>query len=635
MSPRQLFLLFLGAMPAMTHAATRPEQANGATSDVTRICMTEWHGFRDSSEADLCRRFGLYEELGVDTIRIGAEWLGREPMVNALKAHPFRIKLILSVLWMTHEYKAKYPDGRTIDERGRPDKHLGPWSPAFGETTRQAGRRHLATLREAGLADRVDEVVVDLGPACEGIYPANWTLQRTGEETYWCYSDRAQADFRAAMQAKYPDLDAANAAWGLTGEQRFPNWDAVAVPKPRTEWARGAFWQDMLTWYRDAKRRMCLKRIEQTQALAREYLKPEARCIVYLPGHAYSQADWDRAVREASGPPSIRLMMDNDWLMKTAIEKGCVLQYTGVENVTEVRRIVSKLKAAGSDAYRTMWGENAGSEQWGRHPGWLAEVITSCELRGVDFTWCKWLFEKDGVTPNETFRAFAHSVRMIRQFYDADERLPPLLPDSAAKQVKPGHWALQCVADTRLLENHPDAIKGNDPQIAAVGAGNRQRILLRFPLELLPAGSRVRSARLSLRRYRSPRRSSESVTLSVYQVAEPWSEIGANWNEALPGKAWHRPGGTASDAKARGPGEGAAREPWAQVKVGSRSADGDVVSWDVTELVRSRRSGGNFGMLIAVDDQSKANIPFASRKHLDPAMRPVLEIEVAGAQKGE
>ena len=69
----------------------------------------------------------------------------------------------------------------------------------------------------------------------------------------------------------------------------------------------------MLIWYRDAKRRMMLSRIEQTQRLVKESLGKNVKCIVYLPGHAYSQADWDRAVREASGPSSIRLMMDNDW----------------------------------------------------------------------------------------------------------------------------------------------------------------------------------------------------------------------------------------------------------------------------------------------------------------------------------
>ncbi len=382
-------------------------------SNITRVCITEWPGYYAGPEADFRKRFALYEQCAVDTIRVENGWLDRPAMVSALKDTHFRIKLILYVLSMPNDYVSQFPAERMVDENGATDRHLGPWSRGLGELTLRTGRAQIDKLKAAGLADRVDDVVVDLGPAGEGIYPANWTLNRKGEEAFWCYSGPAQESFRSSMKWKYPSVEAANAAWALAGGDRFKAWEDVAIPKPRTAWARGTFWNDVLTWYRDSKRRMMLSRIEQTQQLVRESIGQKVKCIVYLPGYAYSQADWDGAVREASGPASIRLMMDNDWLMTTAVAKGCVLQYTGAENATEVGNIVRKLRTAGSDAYATMWAENAGVEAIGRDPEHLAEVITNNGLRGIDYTWSNWLFEKDGVTPTETFGKFASAVRTI------------------------------------------------------------------------------------------------------------------------------------------------------------------------------------------------------------------------------
>jgi hypothetical protein len=49
----------------------------------------------------------------------------------------------------------------------------------------------------------------------------------------------------------------------------------------------------------------------------------------------------------------------------------------------------------------------------------LADVITKYNLRGVDFTWGKWLFEeKDGVTPTPVFDEFRKTVEKIREHYE-------------------------------------------------------------------------------------------------------------------------------------------------------------------------------------------------------------------------
>jgi hypothetical protein len=589
----------------------------------TRICVTE--RFYDSPERDIRKRFAIYRALGVDTIRVETGWLDHPALVRALRESPFRIKIILYVLGIPPEYAGRYPFERMVDEHGVADWHLGPWSAARAETTLRTGRAEMERLKAAGLADRVDEVVADLGPAGEGIYPANWTVNdRAGEEAYWCYSAGAQQSFREAMRAKYGRVEAAGAAWG----RRFDSWESVAIPPPRTDWARGAFWADVLTWYRDSKRRMMLERIEQTQALARQYLGARARCIVYLPGWAYTQEDWDAAVREASGPASIRLMMDNDWLMRTAVAKGCVLQYTGVENVREVRNIVRKLKAAGSDAYAQMWGENAGIESSGRNPVWLAQVITGCGLRGIDYTWSSWLFERDGATPTATMPRFAYALRMIRAFYSSGRRLAPYLPAEVSRQTAPGRWTLQCVAATRLMGSFPDEIKGDDPEIAAVEGPQTQRMLLRFPMELLPAGCRIRSARLTMRRFRDYGDDRAAAPLAVYRVTQAWESMDATWRDAEAGVRWRRPGGSAADSRGRAYERARALAPWSSATAAPFGRMGDAVEWDVTSLCRSLASGPNHGMMIVVDGTQGANKSFASPAHPDPEMRPALYVEI-------
>ena len=346
----KLALFFLLALAAIALAAPAPQP--------TRLCVTEHMAFYNDPADAVKQRFDLYEQLGVEVLRLHSD-IPDCPLMQELARRDFKLKIILYVLGMPREWMAEHPGNAMVDDRGVADWHLGPWSPDFERVVNEAAVRQLELLKSQGLLDKVEELVADLGPAGEGIYPANWTLAREGLEAFWCYSETAQADFRRAMEAKYASVEAANNAWGLAGELAFPTWGAVAIPQPGTEWAKGVFWNDMLTWYRDSKRRLMTYQVDNTLRLAKEYLGPEGRVIVYLPGEAYTQQDWDEAVATASGKVRIRLMTDNDWLMDYALEHDCVLQYTGAENAAEVGRIVAKLKARDSDAYKLMWAENA------------------------------------------------------------------------------------------------------------------------------------------------------------------------------------------------------------------------------------------------------------------------------------
>lgn len=593
-----------------------------------RICVTEQAAYYADPPKKVRTRLELYEDLGVEVLRVQTGW-EQGALIDELKQTDLRIKLILYVLGVPHGYSEAHPGEAMVDQHGVADWHLGPWHSEFQSLVTASAEAQMARLRERGILDRIDEVCADLGPAAEGIYPANWTLGREGEEAFWCYSLTAEADFRRAMREQYGTIDAANEAWRLEGERRFDEWANVAIPQPGTEWARGPFWNDMLTWYRDSKRRMMERQIDNTLRVTQEYLGDRAEVIVYLPGYAYSQAEWDAAVATASGSPSIRLMMDNDWLMELALEKGCTLQYTGVENAGEVARIHRKLRALGHEDCRIMWGENAGVESSGRDPLWLAEVIAGFGLRGIDYTWSNWLFEEDRVTPSATYPLFVQAVDALRLYGRTGE-----VPDSSlsrpgeAREVAEGTYELTASADTRLMGSYPEHVKGWDPEIAVVEGGQSQRMLLRFPVELLPEAGTVASAELTMRG-NIDYGDEAPAEIHIYRIAEAWQERGATWLDRTLREAWQTPGGDAVGCNLRMPGAVGAPEPYASASV-ARLTPGGTVQWDVTDLVGLWRSGRreNHGLMLALAPGASGNRSFCSREHANPALRPKLTVRL-------
>jgi hypothetical protein len=603
-------LLAAGSSLASHRAVAQPTQPS------THVCVTEWSGWYGSTEAEFTARFQLYQKWGVDTLRLETGWLNHPNLISAVQKSHFRLKLIVYVLGISPEYDVAQPTGRMVDERGTKDWHLGPWSPQCDEFADRALRAELKQLRAVGLADRVDEVVADLGPAGEWIYPANWTLNRQGDEAYWCYSPGAQRSFISAMQSRYSSFSSAAKAWSLPGAIAS-KWEELQIPKPGTPWARGAFWQDVITWYRDSKRVMLETRIRHTISIVHSDLSERASVIVYLPGYAYSQAEWDSAAASSSGTASIRLMMDNDWLMSRALALGCHLQYTGAENATEVRRIVRKLRALGSSAARWMWAENAGVESSGTNPEWLADVAMGCGLRGIDFTWSSWLFDKAGVSPNATATRFANAALGIRNTFAHGYKPIPTTDTGGPVSVNQNVYTLHCEASTRIMSSFPDEIKGGDPEIAAVSGGQQQRMLLRFPLQQLPPHSRVLESRLIMKRYLTYADEGGPLPLEAYAVNRAWSPASAGWLDALDGIHWNTPGGDyIASTKAT-----AVAPPFQKA--------GDTITWDVSSLVRSQLQHNNFGILIKLTDGASGNKSFASAAHPDAGMRPVLEVTLA------
>ena len=578
-------------------------------------CMTIASGYHSLPDEAIEAHLDAYEAMGIEMLRVetSGEW---ERFMTHLTGRPFRLKLILYVLGLPPDHAEAHAHEAMTDPSGVRDWHFGPWHSDLDSALTASARRQMDRLRDLGVLDKVDEVVADLGPAGEGIYPANWTLGREGEEAYWCYGESAQASFRRAMAARYGTVARANEEWGAA----FGSWDEVAIPAPGTEWARGPFWRDMLEWYRDSKRAFMGLRIDQTLAIAREYLGPDAKVIVYLPGYAYSQAEWDEAVRTASGSMSIRLMMDNDWLMAHALSKGCILQYTGSENAGEVARIARKLRLMGEDDPTILWAENAGNQWAGERPIWLADVVTHYGLRGLDYTWDSWLWEADGVTPSRVVPQFVSAMERLHAAAPGPQGTPlDLMVPAEIREVQPGVYELTASADTRLLSLFPDTVKGFDYELAAVAGAQTQHALFRFPIEGLPTGAGVRSAILTLKGIGSYG-DEAPIAVEVLPVTSPWEEPQAAWLARSTMEDWTTPGGDGG--------------PSAASAVITATEPGSVWEWDVTQLVQRWHAAGlpNHGLVLRLPAGAEGIKSFASREHPEASMRPVLRVELAATR---
>ena len=141
--------------------------------------------------------------------------------------------------------------------------------------------------------------------------------------------------------------------------------------------------------------------------------------------------------------------------------------------------------------------------------------------------------------------------------------------------------------------------------------------LLRFDLDLLPAGSRIQAATLRLYVPLAP---SYDLRARVQGLLRPWDELTATWDAAAAGQAWDVPGAR---------GEGTDRASWISesqhIVEGSRWYEFDVTSL-AEEWGRDRQS--NYGMVLTAGAGSfDANVEarFVSREG-NGAFRPQLVV---------
>ncbi|CAA6679323.1 Unannotated [Lentimonas sp. CC4] len=394
-----------------------------------RICFSEHPTWEKQPAEKLRQRYELYKEIGCQMIRIHTEWNAFEKseghwdehayddLLDEVKRAQFKIKLIAGVMMAPPRwFYEKNPDARMIDQYGEYSKNcISHWYPEMEQVLKSRLEKILDTLKGKDMLHLVEYIVIDLGPAGEGIYPANWTMGRTDvAQAFACYSPLAQADFRKHMQAKYDSLAAANKAWGT----EFADWASVEIPMPKT--ITGQFWEDMLFWYRDTKRNTFRVQIENVVDRIKDY-GLDAKPLVYLPGAAINDDDIRKAAKGGGGHNGVRLMIDNEYLMEIADSYGCILQNTGFENIPEVKRMKKRMVKAGVD-YTTVWGENAGVLRCAKDPIHLARIVLDENLWGIDYTHTRFAFEEDHVTPNARFALLAEAGRIIRKYYSSGKK---------------------------------------------------------------------------------------------------------------------------------------------------------------------------------------------------------------------
>jgi len=399
-------------------------------SDRSRICFSD-HPDWDAHSAEMIRqRYDLYRQAGCQMVRIHTLWNAFEQvegqwndaacdtLLDEVKRSGFKVKLIAGVIMSPPSwYLEKNPDAQMVDQFGQYSRNcISYWYPGLEEVLESKLRRILQTLEKKDMLQQVEYILVDLGPAGEGIYPANWTMDSTpghetrDDEAFACYSRLAQQDFRKQMKAKYSSIEKADKAWGTS----FADWEAVEIPQPGT--ITGTFWEDMLYWYRDSKRKVFRMQIRNVSERIKEF-NLQAKPLVYLPGSCMLPQDIQAGAEIGGGGHPVRLMIDNEYLMQVANSYGCILQNTGFENLPEVLRMKERMKRDGVDSSK-VWGENAGHIRGAGDPIYLAKIVIEENLWGLDYTHTRFVLKDDFITPNQRYIQLKEAVRLIRQYYE-------------------------------------------------------------------------------------------------------------------------------------------------------------------------------------------------------------------------
>jgi len=596
----------------------RPAQESNALVCFSDLPEWTFGVYRENARA----RFAGMKKTGADMVRVSLSWSMLEPQegvfddsavagyFDALKRSGLQCKLILGVVmdppaW----YLAKHPELRMTDQFGCTPNYLAPWAREQWPYLENKTRELLEYAKNKGILEITDEVVIDLGPAGECIYPPNWTLglgdglagkERKGEEGFFLYSAGARKDFVEKMQAGYGTIAAANAAW----KTDFPDWLSVEIPKPNT--SPGKFWEDVLTWYRDAKRDFATWRIRTLCELLAGASDGRVRGLVYLPGADPTPAQWEEAIRTGGGNIWIRLMTDNAFLMKQAFKYHCTLQMTGAQIGEVCRTYLAEAKASGIPS-TDVWLENAGEYRNASDPLWLAELVKKENLRGFDFTHTRWAVREDRLSPREPlFSQLAAACKA------AGGEAVSYRPEWFIKSSSDEKMELLPRQDATILAGSPDTNAGLEMDLNAGLAGAETRALLRFELPELPPNKKLAGATLKLSPVGVLESYSKPPAILVSPLTRPWHEHFVTWNQADDKVAWNKPGG--DFASSEGP-------PLA----GSPSGNPRCFQWDVTQLVKAwhRDPSKNFGLLVR---SGKNDFQFPSRQSEHENLRPILEL---------
>ena len=388
-----------------------------------RLSIADYAPYLHQPTEKIQKRFDLYRQIGVGTVRAGVDWRVLErsngnwqvpPFLRSYLTHAitsgFRLKLTVGTVgappgW----YLDAHPDARIRNAKGEYSKNdMSLWYPKLGVLLAEKADGLFGHLAQLGAFAVTDFIFVDLGPAGEPLYPAPWTMGEAHTHGPWFYDAHAATAFAQRAKRAHPRLAEANRSWGTN----FASWSDVKLPRPGERF--GGLWQEALLWYRESKRRFVRWQVANyRRALERHAPGARTRLIIFVPAVHIQPEEWGQAVRSGNPSRALVTMDDSEFLLRLAQKTGCWLQDTGVENATELQYLRGYMKDHGIN--QPMWGENAGLEAVARNPGHLADVVLANGLYGLDYIDSHYLFRPDGVTPNETFNAFATASERIRR----------------------------------------------------------------------------------------------------------------------------------------------------------------------------------------------------------------------------
>ena len=374
------------------------------------------------------KRFAEYKEMGITCVRIDTLWdtsvKGQwllssvtQTMLAAAREYGLTMKLILPTIMAPPAWLSADENSRLEDYNGRLSVNtVSYWYDGIYGYTDMAVRAQLKALVDGGWSDVIGAVVVDMGPAGEGLYPPAWTQaangldsSNNGEEVMWCYADNAQNDFRAKMEAKYGGIASANAAWGTD----FASFAALAVPRPGE--ASGQLWRNTLEWYRDTKRDFMAKQVDIFKSAMSDCGLGDRYLILYLPGADYLDSQWEACVSDGGAIAQIKLGGDNNYVVRLAAEKDCLLQYTGINDDYSLRLLRRYMYENGYGSI-PVFGENAGDPVSAGDPERLAEIIAAQKLWGIDYTHSRMIYESDGVTHSALYDTFRSIIPGLDEY---------------------------------------------------------------------------------------------------------------------------------------------------------------------------------------------------------------------------
>ncbi len=392
------------------------------------------------------RVYPQYVQAGVRTLRLVPAWQSPEPgrytlceadeaQMRAAIAAGLRLKLVLSSVDVPPAWLYRNPATRFVDETGRYTRNncVSYWYEGIYDYTRDAVSHELRFLAERGYLDSVDAIVVACGPACEPIYPADWT--QLGIPGMWCYGENAVADFRRHIAAKYGTIASANRAWGT----RYARLDDLCPPRPGE--ADGPLWEDVLVWYRDVKRDFVIRQTTVYQEEVRRFCEDRVRLILYMPGDAYTGSQWRAALRSSRDTAtSLKIMSENEFIVQTAARFGTLLQFTGMPMTAPVKRVLHFMYENGY-GHIPVYGENTNDRGHASDPAAFIRLACALNLAGIDYTTSQFLFEGDDyITPAKTYRALMESMPRLDAFLRRRTMQTPALV--AAVPPRPGQRLL-------------------------------------------------------------------------------------------------------------------------------------------------------------------------------------------------